>query len=381
MRVLHVYSGNLYGGIERVLVSLAARRDLCPALAHEFALCFDGRLSRELEALGAPVRRLGAVRVSRPHSMQRARRALTAHIAAGRFDRVVCHGAWSQGLFGGLARRAGVPLVFWMHDAAAGRHWTERWARRTEPDLAICNSHYTAGMLRSLYDSVPAAVVYAPVDVSPRPLLPDERRAVRAELGTPPDAVVIVQASRMQALKGHQVALEALARLRARAGWVWWVVGGSQRREEAAYLEGLVESARSLGIADRLRWLGERADVPRLFAAADVHCQANIAPEAFGIAYVEALAAGLPVVASNEGGAVEIVDDSCGLLVAPRDAVALAAALERLIVDSAFRATLAANASERARALSDPATQMFRLNEALSEMASIGAVAAQSPGA
>ena len=122
---------------------------------------------------------------------------------------------------------------------------------------------------------------------------------------------------------------------------MWWVVGGAQRPEEAAYVSELAAATRRLGIADRVRWLGERQDVRRLLAAADVHCQANIAPEPFGIAYVEALAAGLPVVASRSGGAIEIVDESCGVLVPPGDSEALAAALERLIVDRPFRAKLA----------------------------------------
>ena len=60
-------------------------------------------------------------------------------------------------------------------------------------------------------------------------------------------------------------------------------------------------------------------DVPRLLAAADIHCQPNISPEPFGIAFIEALAAGLPVVTSAIGGAIEIVDDTCGRLVPASD--------------------------------------------------------------
>src|SRR5688572_8985102 len=218
MRLLHVYSGNLYGGIEAILVSLARYRDLCPGVVQEFALCFDGRLSRELEALGGRVHRIGEVRVSRPRTMLRARRELTKLLDAGRFDRVICHAPWSYGLFGGVVRRAGVPLVLWVHDASAGRHWTERWAKRTRPDLAICNSHYSSRLLPSLYEDVPVAVVYAPVDVCPPRLSAAERDAVRAECRTSGDAVVIIQASRMEAWKGHGVVLEAFERLRGHAG-------------------------------------------------------------------------------------------------------------------------------------------------------------------
>ena len=69
-----------------------------------------------------------------------------------------------------------------------------------------------------------------------------------------------------------------------------------------------------------MRFLGQREDVPRLMAAADVFCQPNTGPEPFGIVLVEALYAGLPVVTSGFGGAAEIVDQTCGVLTAPGDA-------------------------------------------------------------
>jgi glycosyltransferase involved in cell wall biosynthesis len=372
MRVLHVYSGNLYGGIETLLQTMARMRALCPAIEPEAALCFEGRLSTELAATGVSVHRLPEARASRPQSIIRARRQLAAIIGAGRFDRVVCHAAWSQALFGGVVKRANVPLVFWAHDIATGTHWTERLARRVRPDLVICNSRYTAGSIKQLYDSVPAIVLTYPIDTNAAVVTAAERAALRQEFDTPADATVLIQVSRMEAWKGHAVVVEALARLREQPGWVWWVVGGAQRPEEVAYVNELVAAARRLGIADRVRWLGEQRDVRRLLAAADVHCQANIAPEPFGIAYVEALAAGLPVVTSRSGGAMEIVDESCGVLVPPGDSRALAAALERLIVDRPFRAKLAAAAPARARHLSDPATQLARLAEALTAMSPAG---------
>lgn len=372
MRVLHVYSGNLYGGIETLLVTMARTRALCPAIEPEMALCFDGRLSAELAPTGVSVHRLPEVRASRPQTIRRARRALAAILEAGRFDRVVCHAAWSQALFGGVVKRTKVPLVFWAHDVASGTHWTERIARRVRPDLVICNSRYTADSLRLLYDDVPTILLTYPIDTNAAVLTAAERATLRQELDTPTDAIVVIQVSRMEAWKGHTVVIAALGQLRADPAWVWWVVGGAQRPEEAAYVNELAAAARRLGIEDRVRWLGERHDVRRLLAAADVHCQANVAPEPFGIAYVEALAAGLPVVASRSGGAIEIVDESCGVLVPPGNSNALAAVLERLIVDRSFRAQLAAGAPARAQRLSDPATQMSRLADALAAMSPAG---------
>jgi glycosyltransferase involved in cell wall biosynthesis len=372
MRLLHVYSGNLYGGIETLLATMARARTLCPVIEPEAALCFEGRLSAELTAAGVRVHRLPEARASRPQSIRRARRALASAIEAGRFDRVVCHAAWAQALFGGVVKRARIPLVFWAHDIATGSHWTERVARRVQPDLVICNSVYTADSLGRLYDGVQKLVLSYPVETNTVVLREAERASLRQELDTAADAMVLIQVSRMEAWKGHAIMIDALARLRRLPGWIWWVAGGAQRPEEGAYLNELIAACRRLGIDDRVRWLGERRDVRRLLAAADMHCQVNAAPEPFGIAYVEALAAGLPVVAARSGGVVEIVDDSCGVLTPPGDVIAVATALERLIVDRTFREKLAAGAPSRAHRLCDPATQMRRLADALLAMSPAG---------
>jgi glycosyltransferase involved in cell wall biosynthesis len=369
LRILHVYSGNLYGGIESILAAIARRGR---ANEHEFALCFDGRLSAELAAAGATVHLLGAVSMRKPHSAAAARRALASVLHRRTFDRVICHAPWTQGLFGGVIRRAGRPLVFWAHDVMTGRHWTERLARRVPPDLAVCNSHFTARSLAALYPGLSPVIIYAPVEID----APVEtaaaggidRGGVRAALGTPSDNVVIVQACRSEEWKGHESLLEALVALRDMTGWTWWQIGGAQRPHEQAFLRKLRDKAERAGIGDRVRWLGERSDVRQLLRAADLYCQPNRDPEPFGIAFVEALAAGLPVVTTRQGAADEVLDATCAVLVPPGHAVALEAALRELIVDTGLRRRLAARAPERAQQLCDPAAQIERLRIALTGM-------------
>src|SRR5438034_7835407 len=99
MRVLHVYSGNLFGGIESLLLTLTRPGAACGELDSAVALCFEGRLARELQATGVPVHHLGETRVRRPHTMRRARRALADLLVRERFDRVICHAAWSYAIF------------------------------------------------------------------------------------------------------------------------------------------------------------------------------------------------------------------------------------------------------------------------------------------
>jgi glycosyltransferase involved in cell wall biosynthesis len=365
MRVLHIHSGNLYGGVETLLVTLARHRDLCPNLEPHFALCFEGRLSEELAAAETPVYLLGNVRVSRPVSLWRSRRILGDLLRQKRFDVVVCHSAWSQAIFGPVVRSARLPLVFWLHDAAGGGHWLERWASTSQPDLVVANSRFTASTLTKIYPAVRAEVVYCPVESPNGRSTWVDRAQVRAELNASQDAAVIIQASRMEVWKGHALHLEALGMLRDLPGWVCWQVGGAQRPHESEYVEKLKSAAARLGIADRISFLGERWDVPRLLAAADVYCQPNTGPEPFGIAFLEALYAGLPVVTTAIGGAMEIVDDSCGILAPRDDAKALAGCLRKLIQDSNLREQLGATGPARARELCDPAIQMARVNELL----------------
>lgn len=360
MRVLHVYSGNLYGGVERMLVTMASHRDLCAGVEPGFALSFEGRLSRELIATGATVHLLGNVRASRPLTLRRARRELAKLLKLARYDVVICHSVWAQAIFGPEVRALGLPLVFWLHDAASGRHWLERWARLTPPALAICNSRFTADTLPALYPGARGEVIHCPVPLA-ESLAEGERARTRDGMNVAAETAVIIQTSRLERWKGHGVLLDALSRLKGKTSWVCWQVGGPQRKGEAVYLDELKDQAARLGIAGRVRFLGQREDVPRLLAAADIHCQPNTSPEPFGIALIEALAARLPVVTTRIGGAAEIIDDQSGRLVQPGDARGLSLVLGELLEDTSLRKALGSNGPARARAVSDPATQLARL--------------------
>ncbi|TSC33493.1 glycosyltransferase [Corallococcus sp. Z5C101001] len=369
MRVLHVSSGNLYGGVETLLRTLAlAGTNRRGGAEHAFALCFEGRIAEELRAAGASLTLLGPAKVSRPWRVWEARRALMALLKREAFDAVVCHAAWPQALFGPVARTAGVPLVFFQHDALTGEHWAERWARVTAPDLALCNSRYTASTLPRVYPRTPWRVLHPPVSDGGAGLTPSERASLRGELGADAEEVVIVHASRMQEWKGQRLLLEALGRLRQVPRWKAWLVGGAQRPEEVAYEAGLKAQAVGLGLGERVRFLGQRSDVPRLLRAAEVHCQPNTGPEPFGLAFVEALYAGLPVVTTSLGGPLEIVDASCGVLVPPKPE-ALARALLALIQDGDVRRTLGAGGPARASKLSAPAAFLEGLEHAVRSVA------------
>jgi glycosyltransferase involved in cell wall biosynthesis len=365
VRVLHLNAGNLFGGIETYLLTLARCRDLAPNMESHFGLCFPGRLRDDLLSIGVAVYDLGPVRLSRPWTVLAARRRLMRLNRRARFDAVVTHGCWPHAVFAPAARRTGARLVNAVHGDLSRPGRIDRRAARTPPDLVIANSYFTAGPAQILFAPAPVEVVYLPV---PAPDLGDRRsirQPARDELGTPSVAVVILQASRLERWKGHAVLLEALARLKDVPGWEAWIVGGPQKAGEAELLDELLAIAKRRAFACRVRFLGQRSDVPRLMAAADIYCQPNTEAEPFGLAIVEALYAGLPVVASALGGPCEIVDPTCGILAPPNDPTAVAAALKELILNPTRCRELGAAGPMRAASLCDPARALTDLAAAI----------------
>jgi glycosyltransferase involved in cell wall biosynthesis len=366
VKVLHLTSGNLYGGIETYLLTLARLRHLCPEMEPHFGVCFPGRLQDELVAAGVPVYELGPVRLSRLWTVLRARWRLRRILRDTKFDVAVTHGSWPHVVFAPEVKRAGVRLVYAVHGQLDRGHWLNRWAARTPPDAVVANSRFTATTAATVFPGVPTDTVYLPVER--RETDRDAaRQELREELGTDRDRVVILQASRLERWKGQTVHLEALGRLKSLAGWEAWLAGGPQKPTEDAYLGELKRRADELGIGHRVKFLGQRTDVPRLMAAADVYCQPNTGPEPFGIVFIEALHAGLPVVTSNIGGAAEIVTPDCGILCPPGDVRAVADALRELITDLDRRQRLALAGPTRAAELCEPEHRLKCLARALLE--------------
>lgn len=363
LRVLHVAAGNLFGGIETFLVTLARHSRRVQQLESEFAICFEGRLADELRSAGAAVHGLGNVRLSDPRSVLRANLAFVRLLKRSRYDAVITHGAWPHDLVGVATKLFGVKLVTWVHGAPLRMGWLDRIARQIRPDLVIANSNHTAAALGPLFGHAPSRTIYCPVEVEVSG--GRDRGELRRELETEEGSVVIAFAARFERWKGHDLLLRASRILLDRtSNFCIWLCGGVQRESERAYKEELESFVRSSGLTSRVRFLGQRSDIADVFRAADLFCQPNTGPEPFGIVFVEALSAGLPVVSTNIGGALEIVDQTCGLLAEPEPA-AVAAALLRLVEDADLRRRLAANAPERARQLCEPEARIRDIAEAI----------------
>lgn len=361
LRVLHLHTGNIFGGVESILLSLVRHGPLCPGLEWRFGLCFEGAFSRELAAAGAPVAMLPVTRFSRPWTLFQTRSAALRLLGELCPDVCITHSTWTQSVFGPVCRRAGVPQVLWMHSSIPGSKWIRLLAQGSPPDALLCVSRDTERHRQNLFASVPSEVIYTPLPYRSLHAEVAPREQTRAALGAHSGQTVIIQVSRLEAWKGHKVLLQALARLRERPDWVCWQVGGMDRPEEQIYFEELQTLAASLGIKDRVKFLGRRNDVPSLLAAADIYCQANLDTEGFSIAFLEACLAKLPLVTTDIGSASEIVGADNGVLVPVGDDAALAGALNQLTGSPETRRKLGEGSFAKAFRLCDPSRQMGAL--------------------
>jgi glycosyltransferase involved in cell wall biosynthesis len=195
------------------------------------------------------------------------------------------------------------------------------------------------------------------------------RLSVREELGAGND-VVVLQTSRFEEWKGHRLLLEALLELRG-LPWRLWLAGAQTRPGERRLRNELEKMASRHGLLERVTFLGDRNDVPDLLGAADLFCQPNLEREPYGIGILEAMAMGLPIVATDLGATSVQISGDWGRAV-PVSTKALTVALAELITNEDRRRELGARASEMYRQRFSIAPLVAEMNTALGEVASEG---------
>lgn len=186
-----------------------------------------------------------------------------------------------------------------------------------------------------------------------RPGPPDAR--LRHELGLPAEGPIVGHIGRIVPWKGQLEFLEAFARVAAANPSAHALLLGDRSDGGEAYERGVAQRAEAPDLEGRVSLLGFRRDVADVMRLCRVIVHSSTSPEPFGRVIIEAMALGIPVVAADTGGPVEIIEDGAsGHLVDPRDTEALARAVQRLLTDQDLHAGVSARASERVRAVYVP---------------------------
>lgn len=194
--------------------------------------------------------------------------------------------------------------------------------------------------------------IYYGIDPTPfedaAAMAPEERAGLRAELGLEPDDVAFVCVARFAAQKAHDVLLKAMRRVRdaGHAQVKLLLVGDDPFGDGRQRAEAL---AKELQLGDAVRFLGIRRDVPKILGATEVFCMASLW-EGLGLVFLEAMAAGQPVLATDVSAVPEVVlPGTTGLLVPPSDPEAFAAGILELAGDADLRARYGAAGRDRVR--------------------------------
>lgn len=352
MRVLMVVrpaAGGMLGHMLAICAGISAEGGhvevACPAEAGTAAkVRTAGYITHEIEIVG-PLN---------PVADLRAASRLTALIRSADYDVVHAHGFKA-----GLITRLGAPVgsrprviitvhnhVMFRTDMSSARKAIYRLAERILAP-ATCKYIAVSDALRSeLVDAygLPAGkIVTIPNGIDPAPFLAEQdKNSARAAFGLPVGVPLAGTACRFAAQKGLHDLVDVFAHIAAKRPDVRFVLGGS-----GPLAEELRVHAEKVGLADALIWPGEITDMPRFLATLDVYLNTSLS-EGQPIGVLEAMAAGLPVVATAVGGTPEVIPSAeFGLTVPVSDHEAAAEATVELLGDEDLRARMGASARTR----------------------------------
>jgi glycosyltransferase involved in cell wall biosynthesis len=340
------------GGAERSLLdtvdTLAAR-----GFAVEVLNLVDGpgALARALLERSIPVH---VARVGRFRDPRGAVRAIGWFLQRGRQFDVALANDTRSALYTSIgATLTRVPYVWHVRDLVGSGSRLERLALRLRPAAWIANSHaVSSSLVRLGCESARVVVIHNGVDTD-RFQPAASSGTLRRELAIDESTVLVGAIGRLVPWKALETLLEAAAHLRVGVPMATYLIVGdvvtdpANRPVAVRYRESLLTLRDNLGLGDRVHFLGDRADVPRILAGLDVLVHTAI-DEPFGRVLIEAMAAGKPVVATRGGGVAEIVEDGVtGYLVPPRDAAAVAERIA-LLADERRRSVMGQAGRNRA---------------------------------
>ncbi|GAP17881.1 glycosyltransferase [Levilinea saccharolytica] len=345
MKVAQIIDSLKWGGAQKMVLTLV--QQLCerriPVTVISLSDDADTDIAQQIRALGVTTHHLGGrllnlgriqhlVTLLNQESVTLAHTYLTYANIIGVF----------------AARAAGVPVIASLRSAGRDpRHYNplryhmETYTLTRMASVVMANGHAIAEVHQQRLGNRPIVVIPNAVALPPLPSAA-ERQRQRASWFSDPTRPILMSVGRFSPPKGQADLLQAFAQLRERLPQAALVFVGDGETRAAVEAQ-----AGQLGLSDDVRFLGARSDVPALLPLADVF----VSPshwEGLSVALLEALAAGLPIVATKVGDAPRVVSADVGSLVSPKDPTALANALHTLLTHPSRCAAAAQAARSRA---------------------------------
>jgi glycosyltransferase involved in cell wall biosynthesis len=380
LKVLHLIETLGSGGAERLLHTNLRHFDAGEIESRVVTVFSRGDYWKEqIEQLGIEVKSLDRSKFSDILTgVRKLRRELKSDM-----PEVIHTHLWTANVIGRIAGRlSGVPVISSIHnpeyepEAATGvsgkklfaARQIDKWTARFGCTRMIAVSNYVreSAHQRIGFPLDKIDVVYNPIDTVERD--PDfDKRALFSEIGLPPDAVVILNVGRVAPQKGLVYAIRAMKIVAGKMPHVHLLHVGAMDNSE--YLTAARNEIERSGISSNVHMIGERRNIGDFLQAADLFVFPSLF-EGLGIALAEAMAAGLPCVASDIRPLDEFVTSGeNGVLVPPRNAEAIADAVVDLLSSAEKRERIGAAARETALAMFRPEPAAKRLTEIYGQVA------------
>jgi glycosyltransferase involved in cell wall biosynthesis len=346
--------GQRLGGAENFLLTFLRHVDL-REVRPTVVFFSPGPFEREVAALGIetvviPSGRLRQVVlvIQTVHALASVLRTASPDLLVSWSPKMHLYGA-AAALVAGMSER----VTWWQHGVPNG-HWLDSLATFLPARLVWCCSRAASQAQDAHWPHRPSVVVY-PASDRPADMMATDTAVLRNNLGIPDGRLVVGIVGRLQPWKGQDVFLRALAAISARGYDVHGlVVGGNAYNRSPGYEDDLKALARALDLEDRVTFTGQVPVATKYVRIMDISINAS-ACEPFGLVVLEAMAAGVPVVAFAEGGPAEIIEPGrSGLLAAAGDESALTEAIVQLIDDPGLLRRVGDGGRERAQTMFSP---------------------------
>jgi glycosyltransferase involved in cell wall biosynthesis len=294
--------------------------------------------------------------------------SLIRYLRRGRFDLVQCHLGYAN-IVGVLsARLAGLPVIATLHSTGnladyphPAIFWLEGQILRWLAQRVVAVGQTVADAFRPRLHPKEIRVIFNPAP-SPMSFTSQQRRAVRQDLGIDVSWPVLISVGRFAPPKGYHDLVEALALLRETHPHFVMLMAG-----DGPLFDEIRQAAVQKGLEGQIRFLGFRDDVPLLLAASDIFVSSSHW-EGLPLAVLEAMQAGLPVVATGVGDIPYVVGRDAGIIVPPHAPQHLAQAIASLLEAPGRRAEMGRAAQERVRQEYAPQAWMQKMMRLYAEI-------------